>query len=79
MYLFFKGLTLFYVFAYIYICLSHACLVLSRDQKRGPDSLNLEFQLVINQHWMLGVEPGSLQDQQELVTSESSLQHPASF
>lgn len=78
MYLFLKGLLLFYVFACIYVCLPHACLVLSGDQKRAPDSLSLELQLVVSQYWMLGVESGSLQDQQDLVTSESSLQQPTS-
>lgn len=62
----------------VYMYVYHIYVWFSQETKRAPDSLSLELPLVVNQHWMLGVESGSLQDQQDLITSESSLQHPTS-
>jgi hypothetical protein len=50
-------------------CVLDAC----RGQKRAPDSLELELQVVVRCHILLKSQSGPLEEQPRFLTAESSL------
>jgi hypothetical protein len=42
----------------MYECVACACLVLTKSADRS-DSLELELDMVVNHHWVIGTEPWS--------------------
>jgi hypothetical protein len=55
-------------FACKYVCVLHACSAFG-DQKRVLGSLELEFRWLWAAMWVLGINPGSLQEWQVLLTT----------
>lgn len=51
----------------MYVCVPHVWNAF-RGQKRAPDPLELELQVLIASVWMLGTNPGPLQEWQVLFT-----------
>lgn len=45
-----------------------------RGQKRWLDPLNLELQIVVSYHVVLGIKPGPLEEPKVPLTTEPSLQ-----
>jgi hypothetical protein len=82
--LFFRDLSIFIlcVWAFcLYLCICTTCMPSAHGgQKRVSNSLNLESQIYVTWcgMWVLGIKPGSSQEQQGLLTAQPSL-HPLTF
>jgi hypothetical protein len=60
-----RGTFLLHVFAYIYVCGPHVCIV-PAEVRGVTDPMELELGVIVNSMWVLGMNPGPLQEQQVL-------------
>ena len=73
---FFKEIYSFYVygcFAYVHVCAPCACCV-SGGQKRGSDPQGWSYRQLRAAVWVLGMNPGPLEERPVLLIAEPSLQ-----